>query len=936
MAAKGLNNTKDSNDNSSEKKSLRLAFFQPKLTVNQPNDVYEQEADHMADKVMRMADPSVNQQAFFKPAYTHIQRKCQACEEEDKFVHRKENSQSETDSTGLDSYVSSLGSSGQSLPASSRQFFEPKFGHDFSNVKIHTDSVAAKSAQSISALAYTSGNNIVFNSGQYSPDSDSGKRLMAHELTHVVQQGRGQKLQRAIQRQTIKLDSGRIVGAAPADNIKEDVLEVIDSLHLATNLNNADYSAELPAVTAISPLTTVPQATIPKTIAAIADYEQPVLSKQTAQSVFGIVLNNDVGKWMANAKADVGIMQDFLHTQSFLKNVDYNTETSNVKAGTDPVKESSINQTLVALASLKLSKLAQGSAPHDIMAGTHAVTSDQRSKAEAAMIPGASSSGGKTSVPSPDPICAKLPDLEKEIRGVIELYIHDTATDFSARKKQSPVLPVPQMNSMADVVQEELQKYFGSYLLGATHLSESKFTAGAFDVKGKLKDQSQSVQWQTPGGRKSWVNYWISEQMKSTDHHCINNEIDTVAEHIANDATLIPDIDITVQSWPAEATGGININPYIRDANASNDEKRKGRWDAFTTIMHEALHLLVHPNFVKTYSQMIDTTKQILKEGFNDMFREELWSGPGNLVNRVGFASYDPKRAIIEGAPYPYDASLVYYHDDYDEISNAIKVRDAVGVENVKAAYFLGHTELLGLGTGSHGVTPTGKLDATAMYQTTDPADESAVNTLAGEKYDALIKRLNAPSGSIADAATGNAVPVGSAALPPKVKVAGIKHITAINGDTIETIAHQNGVTSANLMRANNLTNKIITTGQHIIIPLHSNPALNTTLPGIKLDDFNTPDAKIIDNGTNARLNLSVHIDFLPQHTFLHVFAAKQQGGDEDASTPVQLIGEPGKGGDYNVILSPVPQGYFIMFEARSTTTKISIPNIVGKYTVNK
>ncbi|CAN5180822.1 hypothetical protein BH09BAC6_BH09BAC6_30940 [soil metagenome] len=169
----------------------KVPFFQPKLTINQPNDVYEQEADHMADKVMRMADPAAVQPGFFKPATNAVQRKCQACEEEEKHVHRKESNSAEVHSNELGNYVNSLGSSGQAMPESSRKFFEPRFGHDFSNVRLHTDSVAAKSAQSINALAYTTGNNIVFNSGQYSPESHSGKRLMAHELTHVVQQNSG-------------------------------------------------------------------------------------------------------------------------------------------------------------------------------------------------------------------------------------------------------------------------------------------------------------------------------------------------------------------------------------------------------------------------------------------------------------------------------------------------------------------------------------------------------------------------------------------------------------------------------------------------------------------------------------------------------------------------------------------------------------------------
>lgn len=193
--------TKQSQSDNTERAQNSKPFFpghlvQPKLQVNEPGDRYEQEADAMADKVMRM---TTGESTFFKPAQTVVQRKCQHCEDEEK-LHRKQNSDAATQgSHALDNYVGSLGASGQSLPENSRQFFEPRFGQDFSNVRIHTDSVAAKSAQSINALAYTTGNNIVFNNGQYSPESDSGKRLMAHELTHVVQQGGTvqKKIQRA-------------------------------------------------------------------------------------------------------------------------------------------------------------------------------------------------------------------------------------------------------------------------------------------------------------------------------------------------------------------------------------------------------------------------------------------------------------------------------------------------------------------------------------------------------------------------------------------------------------------------------------------------------------------------------------------------------------------------------------------------------------------
>jgi hypothetical protein len=78
---------------------------------------------------------------------------------------------------------------GQPLDAATRGFMEPRFGHDFSRVQVHTDVQASKSARAVNALAYTVGSHIAFDSGQYAPCSSEGRRLIAHELTHVLQQG---------------------------------------------------------------------------------------------------------------------------------------------------------------------------------------------------------------------------------------------------------------------------------------------------------------------------------------------------------------------------------------------------------------------------------------------------------------------------------------------------------------------------------------------------------------------------------------------------------------------------------------------------------------------------------------------------------------------------------------------------------------------------
>ena len=195
-------------------------FFQPKLTINQSNDSYEQEADAVADKVMRMTDNDIVQAKFFKPVISPVQRKCDHCEEEEKKLSRKEAKREEiTTNSGLESYVDNLNGSGLPLSNEVRNFYEPRLGYDFSTVKVHADTLAAKSAQSINALAYTSGNNIVFNQGQYSPDTDNGKKLLAHELTHVIQQSSASRVIRKKDNGQEHVDVPAIPATAPASAV---------------------------------------------------------------------------------------------------------------------------------------------------------------------------------------------------------------------------------------------------------------------------------------------------------------------------------------------------------------------------------------------------------------------------------------------------------------------------------------------------------------------------------------------------------------------------------------------------------------------------------------------------------------------------------------------------------------------------------------------
>jgi len=197
-------------------------FVQPKLTVGAPDDPYEKEADAMADRVMRMPEQSFIQrkcagcekeeslqrkpvkdeeevQLKMNSANSFIQRKCQSCEEEKinrkplsegitPFIQAKSASSTIVTSNAADTIQSSRGS-GSTLDSATQNFMSSRFGADFTSVKIHTDSNAVQLSRGLNAKAFTVGSDIYFNQGTFSPNTSDGKQLLAHELTHTLQQG---------------------------------------------------------------------------------------------------------------------------------------------------------------------------------------------------------------------------------------------------------------------------------------------------------------------------------------------------------------------------------------------------------------------------------------------------------------------------------------------------------------------------------------------------------------------------------------------------------------------------------------------------------------------------------------------------------------------------------------------------------------------------
>jgi hypothetical protein len=152
--------------------------LQAKLAISKPGDAHEQEADRVAEQVMRMPQPQRQRVSAFDAESPQRQIRHAA-----------------SGDTGLSEAPPSvhevLRSPGQPLAAPTRSFMERRFGHDFSRVRVHSDAAAEQSADDVNARAYTAGDSIVFNAGQFAPGTREGQTLLAHELTHVVQQSGG-------------------------------------------------------------------------------------------------------------------------------------------------------------------------------------------------------------------------------------------------------------------------------------------------------------------------------------------------------------------------------------------------------------------------------------------------------------------------------------------------------------------------------------------------------------------------------------------------------------------------------------------------------------------------------------------------------------------------------------------------------------------------
>ncbi|MDX2506085.1 MAG: DUF4157 domain-containing protein [Gammaproteobacteria bacterium] len=258
-----------------------VPLIQPKLKVSQPNDKYEQEADRVADEVMRMPEPRVQwqmgveeeeedetiqtkplarkitplvqrqaadeeedgEELQFKGLANNetVQRQVEDEEEDEKKTIQTKGTTSKNNPTisrdvqlGIESLK---GTCGKLLPQNVRSFMEPRFGHDFTHVRVHTDSQISNTAKNLQARAFTLGSHIAFGVHQFAPETTSGLLLLAHELAHTLQQNKTDKTiqRRKLTSQERQSDSGPLKRAKRRTEKLEKWLRDIEAADTVRN-----------------------------------------------------------------------------------------------------------------------------------------------------------------------------------------------------------------------------------------------------------------------------------------------------------------------------------------------------------------------------------------------------------------------------------------------------------------------------------------------------------------------------------------------------------------------------------------------------------------------------------------------------------------------------------------------------------------------------
>lgn len=606
------------------------AGVQAKLSMSQPDDPFEREADAVADRIMSNGSPqlvetgrasSILRSASFDAA-----------------------------PSPTPSIASLTRGGGMPLPDETLNFFEPRFGRRLDHVRVHDDSASHKAARNIGARAFTHGSNIYFADGEFDAESDGGRHLLAHELTHVFQQGRPgrpdvQCAQVRIGQLTIEIDYGPVASVAVGDYASRALAEL------------AKFTG---------------------TPATAAD--------QTAVSALG----SRAQRWLLFALN--------LHSTNIRGAATLNRATAATrliarapKASTEPVPDPD---------ALFVHEALEASGWLETALGARLARPSVADRAAINLIVNPPPTSGSAT----DPLNAA--ELQKRLEPALRHYL--TQVD-PAKWTSTGRHSISALQAIGDIIQAEAKSFFSPYAdaaAGNVYALNPPLKAASiiFDTvpvtpsaelrRALILNRSEVI------GRSTSKNAHVIDANIFADVHFDASrdadrvELERVVTPLLTDPTIGPIVDRLVQHTGRQFGQGANAKIGLSgEYNAATQNACQAHWAAIRTICHEILHALVNPDFYASNTRF--QFPQVIREGFTEVLGVQLYN------DRVlPKAASDPAfKASIEsgvtGAPCPAPANTKIGYGSAGAGADAIRRR--VGDANFRAAYFLGRTDLAGL-----------------------------------------------------------------------------------------------------------------------------------------------------------------------------------------------------------------------------------------------
>jgi Domain of unknown function (DUF4157) len=604
--------------------------------------------------------------------------KCSGCREADSSTLRRTKQDSIEPDSVPEAVHDVLSSPGERLDSRTRAFMEPRFGRDFSNVRIHADGGAARSASAVSALAYTVGRDIVFGDGHYAPDTLEGKGLLAHELTHVAQNSGGVPDPRA----PISIGPAGDRFEAEADEHARSVVFGGQPASVA-NAAGADSRRLSKATFTVGP------AKVEINYGGLGQI--PVANYQTEiESRFGSwtganasVIHADVTKLTVYGKEwtlwALDLLQDNpvagLNKVQAVKRILAHADS----ARTRPVGNTNFEFENEALA-------VSGWFEKAITAGL-TLSSVRQSEAQKRLNP-TSSSTGSSDCPASRPAAEQLDKtkLESDMPGQLKTYLGKVVVG-----KNTKTLPTSPLLKVADAVQQRARSFYSPYADRArgdgntvlqrwqysSHLVSSQSTAGTPNEKLRhdyLKSRAGIV---GDTGLFSQVHF---------DSRCAADDaaLEGIVKQMHKQSDVLNLIDPILRQ-KSYTTPDV---PHQVVLNTEADKKTSdcdARWNAIRTLSHEVMHVMAHDDYRAAIKGRL-----ILEEGIPEVLGHHLY----NHIRKDASV----KTKMEEGLPGAPCADTPSSEIGYKPAGpKAEEVRIIVKDDNFRAAFFLGQLSLAGI-----------------------------------------------------------------------------------------------------------------------------------------------------------------------------------------------------------------------------------------------